>query len=143
MQALRRCSSANSNVQVAKQRQPQGDELRSAVAAGDFGLAVSFLPQGQQAAFQTEFDRRKRNAGVAYALCFLLGALGLHKFYVGKDDWGVVYAVGFLLGFVTLGIAWALLGLAVLIDFLTIPGQVQESNDLIRKGVLMQIANRL
>lgn len=41
---------------------------------------------------------------IAFLLCFLLGGLGIHKFYVGKAGAGVLY----LLTFGVFGIGWLL-----------------------------------
>lgn len=43
-----------------------------------------------------------KSKGVAAALCFLLGSLGIHRFYVGKIGTGILY----LLTLGVFGIGW-------------------------------------
>ena len=58
-----------------------------------------------------------KSVGVAYLLWFFLGVLGVHQFYLGKVGRGVSYIF-------TLG--W--LGIGLLIDLFTLPGQVRKAN---------------
>jgi TM2 domain-containing membrane protein YozV len=58
-----------------------------------------------------------RSTGTAYLLWFFLGALGAHKFYLGRPGVGVLYALTF-----------GLLGIGVLVDLFTLPDQVRTSN---------------
>ena len=46
----------------------------------------------------------RKSRWVAFFLCFLLGYLGAHKFYVGKVGMGILYLLTFGLG----GIGWAI-----------------------------------
>lgn len=46
----------------------------------------------------------RKSRWTAFFLCFLLGYLGVHKFYVGKTGMGIVY----LLTFGLFGIGWAI-----------------------------------
>ena len=64
-------------------------------------------------------SRRKRlkKTPVAYLLCFPLGILGLHKFYLGQPVRGVLY---FFTGGLFL-VGW-------LYDLVTLPGQVEDFN---------------
>ncbi|MGA8118019.1 MAG: TM2 domain-containing protein [Actinocatenispora sp.] len=59
----------------------------------------------------------QKSVGVAYALWFFLGVIGVHQFYLGKVGRGVSYIL-------TLG--W--LGIGLLIDLFTLPGQVRKAN---------------
>ncbi len=64
---------------------------------------------------------KEREIWVAYLLWFLLGLLGVHKFYLGKMGWGILYIFtggSFLIG-------W-------LVDIFTIPSQVRRYNEQIR-----------
>jgi TM2 domain-containing membrane protein YozV len=59
------------------------------------------------------------NIGIAYLLWFIsgFGALGLHRFYLGKIPTGILWMCTGGLGF-----------LGSVYDFLTLPGQVREAN---------------
>lgn len=69
-----------------------------------------------------------KSAGIAYLLWFFLGALGVHKFYLGKVGMGIAYF--FTLGFLTIGL-W--------IDLFTLPRQVRQANMLRRAQVRTQM----
>jgi hypothetical protein len=66
---------------------------------------------------QVQISVPLKGTGTAYLLWFFLGGLGVHKFYLGRPGLGILYAL-------TLG----LLGLGLLWDLFTIPGQVRDSN---------------
>ncbi len=51
-------------------------------------------PQYQQVAQQQPYMQSKRKSkGTAAVLCFLLGAFGGHKFYLGKTGMGFLYLI--------------------------------------------------
>lgn len=59
--------------------------------------------------FQNQQVLSTKSKGVVAVLCFFLGALGIHRFYVGKIGTGILWLL-------TAG----LLGLGVIIDFIMI-----------------------
>lgn len=66
-----------------------------------------------------------KSKGVAALLCFFLGVLGIHRFYLGRIGSGVAQLILGLIGVLTTGIVigivlLAVLGLWVLIDFIMI-----------------------
>lgn len=70
---------------------------------------------------------KERELWVAYLLWFLLGPVGVHKFYLGKIGMGILYLFTggiFLIGWI--------------IDLFTLPSQVRAYNDEVRslKGEL-------
>ena len=70
---------------------------------------------------------KERELWVAYLLWFLLGPVGVHKFYLGKIGMGILYLFTggiFLIGWI--------------IDLFTLPAQVRAYNDEVRslKGEL-------
>lgn len=69
-----------------------------------------------------------KSTGIAYLLWFFLGALGAHKFYLGRIGMGFAYF--FTLGFLTIGL-W--------IDLFTLPRQVRNANMLRRAQVRTQM----
>jgi len=64
---------------------------------------------------------KERELWVAYLLWFLLGPVGVHKFYLGKIGMGILYLFTggiFLVGWI--------------IDLFTLPSQVRAYNDEVR-----------
>ncbi|HBI56918.1 MAG TPA: NINE protein [Firmicutes bacterium] len=58
---------------------------------------------------RSDFVSSEKKILPAFLLCFFLGALGIHRFYVGKIGTGILWLL-------TLG----LLGIGVLVDFIMI-----------------------
>ncbi len=64
-----------------------------------------------------------KSKGVAAVLCFFLGALGIHRFYVGKVGTGIIWML-------TVG----LFGIGALIDFIMILcGSFKDKNGALVK----------
>ena len=64
---------------------------------------------------------KERELWIAYLLWFLLGPVGVHKFYLGKIGMGILYLFTggiFLIGWI--------------IDLFTLPSQVRTYNDEVR-----------
>lgn len=74
-----------------------------------------------------------KDTTLAYVLWFLLGNLGIHKFYLRKPAQGAIYLSLGVIGWLTI---WLLVGIVfliplwilLLVDLFTIPGQVREAN---------------
>ena len=75
-----------------------------------------------------------KSTTAAYLLWFFLGAIGIHKFYVGKAGMGVLYiilttigvaTVSFVVGFIPI----AIVGILLLVDLFTLPNQIREANE--------------
>lgn len=75
------------------------------------------MSQATQSTPTTAETAAPKSVGVAYVLWFFLGVIGVHQFYLGKVGRGVSYIF-------TLG--W--LGIGLLIDLFTLPGQVRKAN---------------
>src|SRR5687767_7911759 len=70
---------------------------------------------------------------VAYLLCIFLGFFGVHKFYLNRPGTGIFYLLCTVFGAATFElvigiIPLALVGILWLIDLLTIPLQVSQTN---------------
>ncbi|WP_439697822.1 NINE protein [Mucilaginibacter sp. AW1-7] len=63
-----------------------------------------------------------KSKSTAYILCFFLGVLGAHKFYLNKTGVGMLY-------FCTLGLA----GIGWILDLFTLGSQVDACNALIKR----------
>jgi len=88
------------------------------------------LTAQQLGILQTEMEKNKKSTGVAYALWFFLGSLGVHKFYLKNTVWGIIYIALFVLGWVTLaagvGVAFFFaLGIFLLYDLFAMPRQIK------------------
>lgn len=80
-----------------------------------------FLIPGMDAAADREYPEGLKSYNVAWILLTFLGALGIHRFYLGKWGTGILYLL-------TLG----LFGLGILYDYLTLNGQVREVNAVLK-----------
>lgn len=75
------------------------------------------------------YDSAKKSVGVAYLLWLFLGALGVHRFYLGEWGMGVLIFACTTLAFVTFGLTGIVSGLIMLIDLFIIPGKVARHNE--------------
>ena len=65
---------------------------------------------------------------IVAVLCFFLGYLGIHRFYVGKKGTGTILAIGTLVGWTLMFIPYIVIGVWVLIDLIVILcGNFQDS----------------
>ncbi len=86
-----------------------------------------------------------KTSGVAYILLLFLGALGAHRFYIGRPGSGLAILVLMVLGvvlsassvgslFLVIGVFW------VVGDLFLIPGMIQSQNDEVRENLLRQFS---
>jgi TM2 domain-containing membrane protein YozV len=64
-----------------------------------------------------QFSVPMKNVGTAYLWWFFFGAIGAHKFYLGRPGMGALYAC-------TLGMFW----IGLIWDLFTLPSQVRAAN---------------
>ena len=111
--------------------------------------------------FMAELHRRSKSVGLSYILWLFFGCLGIHNFYMGKILWGIVDLVlgisGWTLflgglfaslstqstqnsaGTAVLGVlAIGTLGLLLLWDLFTIPGQLTRIEDRVKRELISQ-----
>ena len=147
--------------------------LFNAIASRDFFLALSLLPESEQAAYQAELQRRRKKVSVGYLYCFLLGIFGAHKFYMQEPRWGGLYLCCMLLDVGVIIFAWiagsspiyfnnpqaaaqrffvcyavaavcnSIVGIGLLSDIFCIPHKIFKANDRIRQDILIKTASRL
>lgn len=83
--------------------------VKSAKTAERDPVVVNVYNNNYQTSYaaQEEYDRHSK--WIAFLLCFFLGALGAHRFYVGKVGTGILYLF-----------TGGLCGIGILIDLLVI-----------------------
>lgn len=102
----------------------------------------------------SELAKRKKSTALAYVLWFLLGGLGIHKFYIGKTAIGVFYLLlvgGLIAGTITgmseemepaliiAGSCGLILGILLLVDLFTIPRQIRRTYVEAERQILRKI----
>lgn len=92
--------------------------------------------ENNSAAQTMMYDANKKSVGVAYLLWFFLGAVGGHRFYVGKTGTAVAIlgltVLGFILASVGVGLVLLIVvGIWVLVDAFLIPGWIRNMNTLL------------
>ncbi|MER9628452.1 TM2 domain-containing protein [Mesorhizobium sp. M0296] len=98
------------------------------------------LTTQQQILIEQRVTNEAKSTGAAYLIWFLLGGLGVHRFYLGRTGSGIAQLMLFIFGWITLPIfvgAFLLITLAiwVLIDAFLIPGMVQSHKEEVRRGL--------
>lgn len=72
----------------------------------------------------TDSTVSEKSKGVAAVLCFFLGGLGIHRFYVGKVGTGilllVLWSISAIIAIFTVGIGLIPVGIWLIIDFIMI-----------------------
>ncbi|CDX22133.1 conserved hypothetical protein [Mesorhizobium plurifarium] len=102
------------------------------------------LSTQEQILIEQRVTNEAKSAGVAYLLWFLLGALGAHRFYLGRTGTGIAELLLFIFGWMTIviGVGALLLvalGIWVLVDAFLIPGMVQAHKADVRKRLGMDV----
>jgi len=120
----------------------------------------SQLTEKQLSILESEMQKRRKSVGIAYLLWFFFGSLGIHKFYLGDTKKGLLYLVLGIFGWISIftgGLAAlggsdgggffaiigmiciVVLGIMLLIDLFTIPGQIRSAEEKAEE----QIVNNL
>lgn len=77
-----------------------------------------------------EFQNNVKSVGVTYLLWFLLGGLGIHRFYLKSYKMGAALLLSTILGMVFV-FPFLITGAIMLYDLFAIPSLVQKYNDLL------------
>ncbi|WP_018963333.1 TM2 domain-containing protein [Coprothermobacter platensis] len=119
------------------------------------------LTMEQLAVLESEMQKRRKSVGLAYVLCIFLGGLGIHKFYLQETTQGILYLLLGVFGFISMiagefsslvsfgatgnglfeaGLFCSIaLGLLILIDLFTLPGQVRKATESIENKTIDEI----
>lgn len=110
----------------------------------------SQLTEKQLSILESEMQKHRKSVGIAYLLWFFFGSLGIHKFYLGDTKKGLLYLVLGIFGWISIftgGLAAlggsdgggffaiigmiciVVLGIMLLIDLFTIPGQIRSAQE--------------
>ncbi|MGB4688021.1 MAG: TM2 domain-containing protein [Acetomicrobium flavidum] len=119
------------------------------------------LTMEQLAVLENEMQKQRKSLGLAYVLCIFLGGLGIHKFYLQETTQGILYLLLGIFSFVsmvagefsslvsfgasgnrlfTVGLFCSIaLGLLILIDLFTLPGQVRKTTESMENKIIDEI----
>ena len=118
---------------------------------------MSNLSEKQLAILNGELNRSRKSVGVSYLLWFLFGYLGIHKFYMGKAVWGISYFLMLVVGWSIGGAGVVLaeeggggmavfglllliaLGILLLVDLFTIPGQIRKNQEKLKEKLILDL----
>lgn len=76
----------------------------------------------------SEMTKKQKSGGVAWLLWFFIGALGGHRFYLGRTGTGVAMLL-------TLGG----LGFWVLVDLFLLSGMIRDTNEKIENEIISEL----
>ena len=121
------------------------------------------LSQQQFFILESEMQKRRKSLPLTYVLLIFLGALGVHKFYLGKTKQGLLYLVLGVVGFISLLIGeftglisfgasgmplfrfglvcLGILVILLIVDLFTIPRQVRQANMATENKIIDQLLN--
>ena len=102
------------------------------------------LSTQEQILIEQRVTNESKSTGLAYVLWFFLGAIGVHRFYLGRGGSGFAMLALFVVGLLTAaaGIGFvflAVLGIWALVDLFLIPGMVRRNQEIIRQRMTSQI----
>lgn len=102
-----------SEIMIAKEKKAVKHSLRRSELKKEVSFGVASAPAGEYTQL------------IALVLCFFLGFLGIHSFFLGNIKKGIfqlaLFLVGFITSFILIGFVFlAALGIWVLIDFIRI-----------------------
>jgi TM2 domain-containing membrane protein YozV len=113
-------------------------------ASGDQNPALGRAGKNMELSTQDRMLIEKRVANqaksrrAAYLMWFFLGALGVHRFYLGLSKSGATMLILFIIGVITAvaGVGLVILGLLgvwALVDAFLIPGMVRQQKEDVRR----------
>lgn len=103
------------------------------------------LSTQEQILIEQRVTNNSKSTGAAYLLWFFFGAIGGHRFYLGRTGTGFVMLALFVLGWATAaaGIGLVLLGILIvwaLVDLFQIPGIIRRRQDELRQSFARQLS---
>lgn len=110
------------------------DNETTAAGSGSNGhdASKSRLSDTQRMLIEQRIANDKPSAGVAYLLCIFLGALGAHRFYLGRKGSAIaMLLIGLTLVGLVITAIWAL------IDLFLIPSMINEKVENLRQRMIL------
>lgn len=88
------------------------------------------MTDSQRFMFQAEMAKLRKNKTVAILLCFFLGGIGGHKYYMGEIGWGVAYTL----------FCWTFIpGIVAFVELFLMSGRVDRFNQQTANEVAAKI----
>lgn len=100
---------------------------------------LSQLTNNELMLVNSEVQKRKKSAAVAYILCIFLGTLGAHRYYMNKIGSAIVMT---LITVLTLGLGAIITGIWEIVDLFLIGGWLQEDQDNIEEETAKEVLSR-
>lgn len=100
---------------------------------------LSQLTNEERLLVNSEIEKRKKNAVVAYLLWFFLGFMGGHRYFFGKTGSAIAMTLIFWLLVWLFGLGALITGIWALVDVFQINGWLKKDQDNIENEVAQQI----
>lgn len=92
---------------------------------------------------KSDIKFQEKDMLISYLLLIFLGYLGVHRFYLGKPKTGLLMLFITCFGWLTLGLAYIVLFIWILIDYYYVYIYVSEHNEKIKIQKLQYVEENL
>ncbi|MCH5463233.1 TM2 domain-containing protein [Lactobacillus sp. LC28-10] len=100
---------------------------------------LSQLTNDELMLVNSEVQKRKKSAAVAYILCVLLGTLGGHRYYMNKIGSAIAMT---LISVLTFGFGLIVTGIWTIVDLFLIAGWLQEDQNSVEEEAAKEVLSR-
>ena len=88
-------------------------------------ILLKELTNEERLMFQSEFSMQKKDPTIGVLLCFFLGGIGVHRFYMGQTALGILYAC----------FVWTLVpALVAFVECFLMSKRIQEHNGMVARS---------